>query len=658
MMQHGELLVRPGAAGRLAAHRLDFSSAGAWPQPGLPHGSRDDEEEALAWLRPRGASGTTEGRGHFAALLEAAEEVAEEPQLQPSWRSNHVFAQEASPLRGIVANRSYGANAHAASLLACALELELELELEEEALAQADWQEANAHARAHAQAASDGELPGGGSSTEESAALAARSPERQAPTREPSPEWWEQQVAAPGVSRAADESALETDSQALCCETRPPSPSTSSGDASTSSESEAEAEIFAELVDKKQGAVPDCIPVESAPQSAATAEPSAAADFCVVASPAPQAPLSRTQRGGPALPPLSSRPPPRPSPPRPFDGQAPEQSFRSSRMAVFPKGFAPQAAPEPAECFAPVRPPHTAPPPPVGLEVALARPLGAAVELLRYSVSSAEWRATPASEPDVRPPPAPPSPLAPAAPAEPPAAPPAQPAPPLPAGLPAELRDCVAAADALPRSRLDALCLGGAPAQVLCSSFAFLVGPGESLTKCELSWDAAAVAARMQEAPQPLWTLPYERMEALWWSDDPEDEELTLFDRTPADQQPPLGQGDARLLLPERHVALGALARHLLSCGFALMLEATVDDPRGAGAGPGGGRQLLITPPSGAQQQQQQQHAPHVAPAVPAHGSSSDGDTTSSDEEAEAAAPARSVPDWARHKPYAAAAFH
>jgi hypothetical protein len=239
-------------------------------------------------------------------------------------------------------------------------------------------------------------------------------------------------------------------------------------------------------------------------------------------------------------------------------------------------------------------------------------------------------------------------------------------------GVPADVAACFAAFHAA-GDGADALRLraAGSDAGFVYSAFGFLVSAEDTLTKCAVAlhaqrgWTARAHTAldadeednddddeddatKTPAHNKLLWQLPLERLEAAWWSLDAEDDELMLLDAAGSG-------GDARLLLPARDVAVGALASLVARRGAALAAADTSDDPRKpwlGDRGPGG-RQLLLLPPSdgdddGKEDEEDTQPAasplspasPKVATA-PAEESGSDEASTSDDGSSDDAGPRR-----------------
>ena len=365
-------------------------------------------------------------------------------------------------------------------------------------------------------------------------------------------------------------------------------------------------------------------------------------------------------------------------------GAAPEAWVRprSTRMAEFPPGFVPEPAAEPFDDTPPLLLPHALPPSPL-------EPRGSASQQGGFAhqggVHHAVKRISEARRPDTKKIGLPPSPASPASPAQVDvkAASPASPAfkasspaaaatPPAAArgadGVPADVAACFSAfhtagdgADAL-RLRVTEH-----DPDYVYSAFGFLVSAEDTLTKVAVSlhaqrgWAARAhTALDADEAAagdddeddddgktpahnKLLWSLPLDRLEAAWWSADADDDELMLLDAAGSG-------GDARLLLPARAVAVGALAAVVARRGAALAAADTSDDPRRpwlGDKGPGG-RQLQLLPASEADEAADDDDG-DVAPrspvaAAPAEESGSEEASTSDDSDDSDAGPRR--PQW------------
>jgi hypothetical protein len=353
---------------------------------------------------------------------------------------------------------------------------------------------------------------------------------------------------------------------------------------------------------------------------------------------------------------------------------------RSTRMAEFADGFVPEPAAEPVDDAPPLLLPHAQPPSPLGPHGSAALqggiPGGVHLAVARISERRPDPKTIGLQPPQAQQQ-APASPTAPRSSAAPAVATPQSAARSFTeaaedSGVPADVAACFAAFHAA-GDGADALRLraAGSDAGFVYSAFGFLVSAEDTLTKCAVAlhaqrgWTARAHTAldadeednddddeddatKTPAHNKLLWQLPLERLEAAWWSLDAEDDELMLLDAAGSG-------GDARLLLPARDVAVGALASLVARRGAALAAADTSDDPRKpwlGDRGPGG-RQLLLLPPSdgdddGKEDEEDTQPAasplspasPKVATA-PAEESGSDEASTSDDGSSDDAGPRR-----------------
>ena len=156
---------------------------------------------------------------------------------------------------------------------------------------------------------------------------------------------------------------------------------------------------------------------------------------------------------------------------------------------------------------------------------------------------------------------------------------------------------------------------------VIYSSLGFMIAAGDAanLTQVAVVVREHCVAALDPDTFEPLWLLPLGRLEAVWWSSDPDDEEVMWFDAALSDESLTAGDdgerqqqsasplareldaaaegigGDARTLLPSKALALGALVGRLAASGWRLFAEDTNDDPRAPWeTASSGGRQLRL----------------------------------------------------------------
>ena len=346
---------------------------------------------------------------------------------------------------------------------------------------------------------------------------------------------------------------------------------------------------------------------------------------------------------------------------------------RSTRMAEFPPDFVPEPASEPVDDAPPLLLPHAQPPSPLSPPGAAALrggiPGGVHLAVARISERRPDPKTIGLQQPPAQlqvpaSPMAPPSPAASAV-ATPQSAARSGAEAEDSSGVPADVAACFAAFHAA-GDGADALRLRSAANDpgFVYSAYGFLVSAEDTLTKCAVAlhaqrgWTARAHTAldadeeeidddeddddASKKTPahnKLLWQLPLERLEAAWWSADAEDDELMLLDAAGSG-------GDARLLLPARDVAVGALSSLVARRGAALAAADTSDDPRKpwlGDRGPGG-RQLLLLPPSADEGGDESEPAasplspasPKAAAAAPAEESGSDEASTSESEGSDA----------------------